>query len=212
MNIQVSITRLLFFIALSTCYTTLSLLRSPALSKKAVRKQYYTYAGIVPVLHDNDGTYIVLCKLRSSSRHKALYGDFGSTPLKQDGNNPLITAARSFSDQTGICYEALFDVIKKQCTQDSCVLKSNTGRILLYPLEFKAHELPLFTNKYNNKHYACIALRQLQQALERRKQPVILKSKQGVLCTLDSTVVQAMLHNRDTTKNTQVKNIFERFN
>jgi len=180
------------------------------LLKKASRKQYYTYAGILPILHASDDTYIILCKLQPN-RNKIVYGDFGSTPLKKDGNNPLITAARSFSERTGICYETLFNLIKKQCTQDSCVLKNNTGRALFYPLEFSPHEFPQFTGKHTSKQYACISLRQLQKALEHKKKPVILKSKQGILCTLESTVVQALISNRDTTKNTQVKSIFERY-
>ena len=199
----------LFFIVLSTYYTTISILRPSSALKKVPRKQYYTHAGILPVLHCTDGTYIIFCKLQAS-KNKRVYGDFGSAPLKKDGNNPLITATRSFAEHTGICCDIVLDLIKKQCTKDSCVLKNNTGRSIIYPLEFTAQEFPVL--KDTKKDCAFIDITYLKKAVETTKHHrlLVLKSKQGLLCTLQATITQALINNMHATKHTVVKNIFER--
>ncbi len=204
---------LLFFLAYKpfSCSALYSTHTTPTYSKKQ-RKQYYSHAGILPILEHNNKKYMVLGKLPGKLH---FYGDFGGTQVKKDNNNPVWTAARNFSTRSNSSYEDIFAILKNQCNQASCVLKANNGRYIVYPLEISLKNLDplkkLNTSSdmlSNHPFYSFIELSTLEKEMSNLSKNVQakdlqIKTNNGKVITIRSELVEALLNK---------PNFFQRFN
>ncbi|MBA3954244.1 hypothetical protein H0X48_02915 [Candidatus Dependentiae bacterium] len=204
---------LLFFLAYKpfSCSALYSTHTSPTYSKKQ-RKQYYSHAGILPILEHNNKKYMVLGKLPGKLH---FYGDFGGTQVKKDNNNPVWTAARNFSTRSNSTYEDIFALLKSQCLQTTCVLKANNGRYIIYPIEISLNNLDplkkIGTSSallQNHPAYGFIELSVLQKQIEslNKNAPakdLVIKTSTGKSVTIRCELIDALLNK---------PSFFEKFN
>lgn len=172
---------------------------------KKHRKQYYSHAGILPILEHNGKRYLVLGKILGSKKLD-YYGDFGGAQVKKDYNNPVWTAARNFSTRSNSSFDDIFGLLKNQCLQTSCVLKANNGRYLIYPIEINLANLnPLkkigassSALLQNHPAYSFVELSTLQKQIESlnkntQAKDLVIKTNTGKTITIRSELIDALL-------------------
>lgn len=93
----------------------------------------YDSAGVLPIVRIKNTIYAALEKI-PELKQLALHGEFAGIPHKQDLFQPQLTAARVFSNRAVISYKDVFKLLKEQCPQKSCVLKSKNNRAIMFPL------------------------------------------------------------------------------
>jgi hypothetical protein len=168
-------------------------IQSHLCKRKEPRKQYYVYAGILPILKDNNKKVIVLGKVPHLTKQQ-VYGDFGGNYTKEDNNNPMWTAARHFSQRSSSSYDEIFSMIKQQCKANACTLKSNNGRYIVYPLEIQLKNLDSLKNEYVFLDFTTLK-QQLQNKCKNATQTLEIKTNAGVDIVLRAELVEALINN-----------------
>jgi hypothetical protein len=93
----------------------------------------YDTAGILPIVKVKSTLYAALEKI-PVIKQLELHGEFAGIPQRQDLNQAQLTAARAFASRADIRYQQIFKLLKEQCAQKSCIIKSTDARSVIFPL------------------------------------------------------------------------------